>query len=225
MTTKKPHLPRWAVEFKRLNQYQSDSAIQVALDWVVKNVNRIKRREHGLPPVFSPSSFRNCFQWINDAIQKEDRDKPKPVSTKAKVIARRLATTMTWPKGSKAQLPAVVETSLVNARRFLKKLRRFEHPPDWGSSRCFQVDKLKARIEVKFSGGVSTFVERWFTYVHKRVASWNDWSGNLNYFAFVSTHKDFDRMGQEVAIEFAGTGGIALWRLLREEVCRGVGKG
>lgn len=123
---KMPSKKKWAEEFRLLNQMQPDESIEAAVKWVLKNILRIRSREKGVPPVFSAGALRRqvIWDWVQDSIQKEQKAQPRTASKTANRIASNIAQTMHWPKGSKTQLPWIVDQSLKNLDAYVKALRR-----------------------------------------------------------------------------------------------------
>lgn len=202
---------KWADEFRRLRESFTDSAeggtrIKNTLAWYIKNVGG-----EYVPVVACAKSFRTKFDRLEAAMLRHQRDQPGiEVSEVAESIAKRQSRKNGWPKGSKDQLPHVVQMSLNNAEDFLKRL---------GGVKERRLREFAVKVKSKFAGGVESFVDRWMDKVHSQVANWDDWSGNLKPWAFSPTHKMFVSMGRGWSQEYSN--GTKLWSLLMEETTNG----
>lgn len=155
---------RWRVHFRRLRQQDEipKERIQTVLGWYCGHIG-----EEFVPLAYSADSFRSKFIRIEQAMKREFGD--VTVSPTARKIVERLEQ-LSWPKGSKSQLPKVVQLSLEGYRSFRKSLR--------GNND----DSTLSRFILRRLPSSEVFVREWMEDVHRQVAGWADWNGRLNSF-------------------------------------------
>jgi hypothetical protein len=197
---------------------QAEARIGKLLDWYVTAVNNGLQK----PTIHNGKEFRDCITWIERLMEKEIKDKPAEVSPAAAKLAAGIAATMSWPKGCKPRLAGVVEKSLASATKFFRRLpkvrKKVERLAPPKTNRRLHYAGLVDLIASTASGGVESFVQRWFTRVNHQVLNWPEWSGDLEYFAFSPTHREFDKLIRERVTEWGGTAGIQTWTKLKGEI-------
>lgn len=203
---------KWADEFRRLRESFSNSGeaakrIDDVLKWYAENIGG-----EYIPLVACAKSFRTKFEKLEAGLKRHRRDRPDIVPSE---VAERIAKTHIksngWPKGSREQLPAIVEISLQHCDDFLKRLRRIED-----KSKNERVRSFAKKIRSNFSGGKEAFVTRWLDKIYTRLSGWSEWSGDLKPWVFTPRHKLFDSMARGWSQDYSGT--PKLWNLLTEEL-------
>ena len=147
-----------------------------------------------LPLCINPKQLRARWDWLE---QKYEELKPKQevedikISEEAQSIFDELKDRH-WPKGSKEQLPQVIQASLDEYQKVYREVNRFV-------KRKFKFDKDTGDYLYKSNGqpkqernncermlwvkqamtSPSTFVENWFRDLNKRVQGWDKWKGDL----------------------------------------------
>lgn len=178
--------------------------IDLILDWYVNHFG-----EEFVPQVYSAKAFRDKFLALENAM-----GRCVEVVGELSDDAKRIVASLNrkgWPKGSKEQLPAVVQSSLAEYVKFKDKLRdvvndRTKVPIPQPIKR-FAHNLLSARL-----GTAVTFIENWMLAVHKQISEWTAWSGQLKQFRFCPESKRFAQMGREWSTRYTGSG--RQWDLL-----------
>lgn len=197
---------RWSNEIRLLREELTANAeerISKAIDWYAANNKR-----KGVPSIDSGASFRRCFDWLEDLIEK-DTSFQVEVSPEAKEITKRIIG-LGWPKGSKDQVETVVQLSINRFTILRQKIKQLIKESE------STTDSRFLAFVNKRMGHESYFVENWMRAVHKKVAKWKDWNGDLHPFAFDPRSKQFDSMGREWSIMFANN--TQLWTKLKGEL-------
>lgn len=199
-----PNRRGWAVHFHKLLQdVGGDKArIKSVLKWYASNIG-----QKGVPWAYSAKAFREKFSTL-EAMSTKRREQSKPaieVSAAAQKLAKEIES-QGWQKGSAAQLPEVVEASLVAYVRWQKRVkwmlseRSAEH----------RLARFAAHTQYSLHHTPEGFVRLWFRKVHAQVAKWREWSGDLGSYVFAPEHKLFQKLGREEAAQFAGASS-SLW--------------
>ncbi len=201
---------KWAKEFSILRKEVDAERITKALDWYKDNA----KKEY-VPICLSAKAFRQKFPKIEAAMTRVVKTKWSnvTVSQTAKDIARELRH-LHWPKGSKEQLPAVIQVSLDNLNTF--NSRRNSNPLlEWkpkklkingrviSGSTPPLVSFAKQMVNLSSMKG-QAFIKNWMQSVYDQIHSWDSWSGNLMSFAFSETSSKFHDLGRELATKYCG---------------------
>lgn len=187
----------WAATFGYLQSYEHvpPHRVKRALIWYRKHCGE----SMFVPHIEDASSFRAKFGALEQAIKRQEAEHPAPVEVtpQAKRIVERLST-LTWPQGSRSQLPQVVQKSLEAYKEWKRKCLAAQPVPD--KLRGFEEELLNMVFWHS-----SEFLEGWFRSVHKRVANWADWSGDLTHYTFAEDHVDFLKLGRAASERYSGS--------------------
>lgn len=185
----------WAKDFSKLRLVDklTKKEIRETLDWYVSHFN-----EDYVPQAYSASGFRKKYFAIRRAMLRTVNI-PTKVSEEAVLIVDSLLA-LTWPKGTKNELPITVQMSLKAYSDFIESrskagdsIARGEHKVRGGSLRQFV--GFHAHMEYVLTSPKS-FVLQWMRQLNDRLESWEEWSGNLRSMAFNVKSKQFQRMGR-----------------------------
>ena len=193
---RKADLHQWAKEFKRLRTEDgvSKETIKATLIWYMKNIGG-----KYVPEAYSAKSFREKFDSIHHRMNKAS-------ITSATVAAPLLPSELdedemavyedlkmnVWPKGSGAQLPAVIRASLINFRKVNKR--------KW---------KLIKEDEEKWSpiflplenviGQPNNSIRQYLQGVWRNVRAWSDWNGDLTKYVWSLDNRYVVNAGMDAA--------------------------
>ena len=180
----------WAHEFLLLRKEYPDvplEEIEEALLWYCRQVKKTREERKGVPEIYSAAAFRQKFQKVRSAMERAGASKPKEVELDESgqhILAE--VEHLGWPKGTKSQLKEVIQASMNNFRTFQQKVRAVGDLP--------RTDKLYTLHEVvcghvRRKSNVSSFLIFWLKGVHKQIADWSDFSGNLRSYIWRLDHK------------------------------------
>lgn len=214
---------KWADEFRLLRQTATEDQITFALDWYQSNCQNSSKK---CPSLESAAGFRRHWKWLSECV---DRDAPLTVTIS--LDAHDLAATLRrerWPMGSDKQLGAVIQLSLDAYSAILKQTHQLwkDHKAqDAAKPSPKQADRYLLFLEEVWKMFFTTskhFVERWMIEVHKSVADWSGWNGDLRSHVFTFDHPKFQRMGQRFASNYCGRDDE--WNRYCQELRNEVGK-
>lgn len=189
---------KWAQEFRILRKETSDDKklIKKRLKWFIRHWD-----EKGVPPIRSAQGFRRHFhEWLADAIKRWEKHQPvENITPEAEKMATRLARDCKWPKGSRDQLPGVVQQCFNNITKLFKQLKEVEAKTKDGRIKRF-IPVLRSKLF-----GQEFFTSAWMSRVYNKIKDWEDWSGDLKSYVFTPTHKMFQSIGKEAAQSYSGS--------------------
>lgn len=188
----------WPRVFVNMQRFQNISAerIRRAINWYGKHIG-----EMFTPHIEDAKEFRAKFGKLEKQIDKE-----KPVTheteldTDAKEALRQIESSdLTWPHGSKQALPQLVAASMAGAKAFCERRAALvalwrENRPDERRALINFDENIGSYVFASETGGLPRFVAKWAAHVNAIIQSWSEWRGQLSYFHFTSTHKDFRKM-------------------------------
>jgi hypothetical protein len=170
-----------------------------------------------VPKASSPArAFYTRFDDIRDAIKRDERDNPQvTVSPQAAKLAKRFDN-WGWPKGSETQLPTVVQVSIDRIEELRLALDQ-KYTPHSFKQPNQQMQVIGLQI-IKETADVSWLLTEWFRDVHRRVANWAAWSGDLMPFAFDFNSKQFRAMAQDWSRKKCGD--PMVWDKILQEILK-----
>ena len=178
---------RWSKAFELLVRAHGLEAVQQRLrDYIDLKIDR--------PRVHNGDDFRGAWDWIGEQIAV--RRRPAVVITPAATEIVTELTELTWPPTAVEQLPAVVQRSLDTLTTFCRILRDA------------LADKPKCRdgISVVLAELLypSDYVLWWFRSIHRKYATWTDWTGNLESYVWHPESEKAVRKMRAALIAWAG---------------------
>ena len=194
----KARVNQWAGHIEKLTTQDKIPATQVAdvLAWYVDHIG-----QQYVPQAFAGESFRKKFPLI--AFQADKDPAGVEVSPAANLVVESLRMG-NWPKGSAAQLPAAVQTSMDRYAVWRKRVGTFTKH-ELAEDKKLKPSKTGPDVLVKRRGpwggagrrildsygAPAAFIQAWFEVVERRVANWPDWNGDLTPFVFDPKSKQF----------------------------------
>lgn len=171
-------IKKWADQFRLAEGEFGAAKIEEILSLYEKFHSEVKR-----PKIINPEHFRKNVrnEWLPDVLGKLVSSRVE-VDPKIKVAAEELLY-LGWPKGSKGQVALTFQLCVEQARAFRAKLKPVAESPRKKSGNAYaRIDDPKAvasflllQPELK----PLDFARRWLAAAHRRIAGWDDWSGNL----------------------------------------------
>lgn len=201
---------QWARDMRtiRLRIVGGDAAqrLDAALDHLEKYW-----KEERCPKPSCPLKLFQKLPFIEMAIQIKAKSQQAPVtiSPPAQKVTDRLAS-MGWPKGSEPLLGAAVQRSFDNAKKFLDGLC-------WvaDAQPKTRVGRFAARLRDQCFISIASHIQAWFEQVHRKVRTWADWSGKLDYYVWSVEHPDVQAWGRgEATANYTGD----TWEELMEAI-------
>lgn len=209
----KPKLPFWAREFTILRETVDKADVGKVLYWYCQNI-----KKPFVPLAFSAKAFRLKFPQIELAMQR-DIGSDFEISDEARNVLRRIQN-LSWPKIKEDQLLQCIQISLNNYQEFIQKLQSFEVSCTFMKRAEFLPVKDLFRFSANWlngkTGSPESFVQEWMVSVHKDVANWKDWSGDIIKQAFHHEHKRFKARGRSWALEYCSD--PSRWDQLMERI-------
>ena len=197
---------KWAEEFRLLRQQATEEQITATLEWWFAN-NETKA---GLmPAIKSAAGFRRHFQWLTDLATKHAPLAEVTISLAAHDLVATLRRER-WPMGSDKQLATVIQLSLDAHSAILKRtyqLWQDRKAQDAAKPKPKKADRHLLFLEElwrAFFQRSENFVEAWMKMIHKSVANWDAWNGDLRSHVFHFDHQKFQRMGQRFTSNYCG---------------------
>jgi hypothetical protein len=177
---------QWANELRLLREGVGgdDGRVAAVLDWLDATPP-----DKYTPLVCSAKAFRAKFPQLEAAMKRGAAPPPVTITPKAEWVVNKLKD-YKWPKGAASHLPQAVQKSLTAFRLFLKNLLPLA------------TNGFPRFVQSKLCIPPEDFVLNWFERVHRRIATWEDWSGNLDPCAWTPTHKDMTKLGSGWAAEW-----------------------
>lgn len=196
----------WANQFRILREELSQDLQRVdkVLTWFCENIGK-----EYTPEAFCGETFRKKFDRMEKAMA---RTAPSVVVSDKALQVCELVRHRHWPKGSASQLPAVAQASLDNLSRLHQGLHALAVPIN-GDYRW--VPYAEAALSNLQLSSVD-LVAQWLLAVSGRIANWETWSGDLRYFTFSRSHKDFQARGREWMDAYCGNPNV--WDKLMEAI-------
>jgi hypothetical protein len=199
-------IPLWSKHFRDLREVLKvpDKTADAVLGWYCT-----RYAGKYIPRVFSAKGFLENYDRIYLAMEREVGPQVQITEEAIKICSYLM--NRSWPKGSKSQLPQVMQTSLAEYKAFRNQILALAsamradplaHPElkNVRSLLLYFADRLKSLTPAYFLG------EYWFDEVHQRVSNWESWSGNLEGFAFHRDAKQFQKFGRGIAESFCAKG-------------------
>lgn len=202
---------KWKVPFAQLRRHLAgrDELIDAVLDWFCSFPTKQALKDTKLPTgVCNALYFRKNWEWIHDRYEKHRSGIPAKVEVGADALAivKRLKMNR-WPKGSAEQLPAAVQVSINALAAFHRKVAEVR-------KESFELDRITSDYFTYTK--INSFIEKWFNNVHKRIANWDAWSGNLDAYIFKHSSEQFQNHGKAISVNLCGK--PYLWERLYERV-------
>lgn len=195
---REPNLKQWAQWIGKLRLEASQTRVQKAIRWYSPKVGEIF-----LPSIFSGKSLYDKFQSLELAMNREKpiHTKLSKVSDESKSILSQVDS-LSWPKGSKADLPALVESSLEAYRAFQRhravKVEWWRDNNPTEREDMIYFDKNVGLYVMGDNSGMDSpeedFIIRWCHKVNEAIQNWAEWSGQMSYWHFAPTHSTFKKM-------------------------------
>jgi hypothetical protein len=183
------------------NQYKDKEEFLDIFEWYCQNIGNTK--EFNLPVCYSPKELRNpnVWNWIENKRTKYDKkNKDVPITDEAKTICKTL-NMMHWPKGSKEQLPKLVQLGLNEYTTFVKRLKKYFKELEEGDLWYFYVHHLIRKLPAP-----SHFIENWFRDLNSMVRSWDKWNGDLAKYGFTLKQEHFLSRLRGLTVEYGRKG-------------------
>jgi hypothetical protein len=197
----------WERAFTKAEQTYSASTVETVFNWYAKHFG-----ERFVPEIESGKTFYTRFEAIQKAIKRDERDNPQvTVSPQAAKLAKRFDN-WGWPKGSETQLPTVVQVSIDRIEELVTKLNGVY------SVRQSPVENRLVLEVIRQTADVNWLLTEWFRDVHRRVANWAAWSGDLMPFAFDFNSKQFRAMAQDWSRKKCGD--PTVWDKILKEILK-----
>ena len=204
---------KWIGGFRRLLQTDGIKLERVkkVLDWYLANFGG-----KYIPQAFSAAAFRYKFMQIESAMNRDSHDnevKEEKIIEKMDIspMGRRIVDRIShgiWPRGSRRQLPGVVQASLDEYHGFLDRRNTLlrSMPSETDSKGITRGIKLKRLLKflVETMPAPSAFVETWMREVHDNIVNWDSWSGNLGSMGVKIQGKRFQNMGRDWTQSYFG---------------------
>jgi biotin operon repressor len=191
-----PNLKAWAAEFQAmLNLGISKQEIKETIIWYTQNI-----REPYMPQAYSAKSFRDKYPQLRKRMTKQQSKgevlvKPNELSPKAEAPLYEILQHYHWPKGSKLQLPYVIQASVANFRTYMKKADSAELK---GTLQKFNFWMRAAHFATPASS-----LERYFIGVFDRLAGWDEWGGDLSTYIWSPDIKHVQQQGRQHATDYS----------------------
>jgi hypothetical protein len=181
------NLINWAKEFRilRCKEEIDPNQIDQALTWL-----SIHFKDTYCPVILSAKSFRQKFEKILMAIEREERLKPpvkKIYSAKIQAQADSILeslNSLSWPKSSFSQLEDLVREACQVSQDLLRKFRSLQNQKDRTLSNRESL-ALQSAKRLLDSGSLITY----FGGVHSKIARWKGWGGSMEPFRLVEDGK------------------------------------
>jgi hypothetical protein len=183
------------------NQYKDKEEFLDIFEWYCQNIGNTK--EFNLPVCYSPKELRNpnVWNWIENKRTKYDKkNEDVPITDEAKTICKTL-NMMHWPKGSKEQLPKLVQLGLNEYTTFVKRLKKYFKKLEEGDLWYFYVHHLIRKLPAP-----SHFIENWFRDLNSMVRSWDKWNGDLAKYGFTLKQEHFLSRLRGLTVEYGRKG-------------------
>lgn len=158
----------WAKQFAALRDEVGFDRIELALDWIRKNI----KKEY-CPQAWSGKSFRAKFDQIEAAMNRDAERNPKvTISKDAKIIAAELADRWSLPGNCEIELPAAIQVSLDRYEKFWQALKSIRKKtlisndvmrPRFSNAAGTLANEIRAKLSIP-----TIFVEDWF----EEIAPW-----------------------------------------------------
>jgi hypothetical protein len=183
------------------------SRFETVFNWYLNNIDK-----PGVPWAYCGESFYRKFVAIERAMKKNHKANPQvTVSPQAAKLAKRFDN-WGWPKGSETQLPTVVQVSIDRIEELVTKLNGVY------SVRQSPVENRLVLEVIRQTADVNWLLTEWFRDVHRRVANWAAWSGDLMPFAFDFNSKQFRAMAQDWSRKKCGD--PTVWDKILKEILK-----
>lgn len=202
---------------KLLDEGVTKDEVKATLLWYIENIT-----EPFTPHAYSAASFVLKYGQIKAASRRSvKKDGPLFMAEKLVPTAEEKAIfddlrQSNWPKGSVEQLQQAIcltyrrHTKWVKSHyRYVKELNKL--PDTDGEGWPTEASRLKGLIPMLnelYRGSVG-FTTVWFSTMQKRLASWEEWSGDLTPFIWHQEHKEFHKMG--LTVTTSGGWSASLW--------------
>lgn len=178
----------WPAHFAKLRTLDKkiDAEVCEVFAWYLTVVGK-----DYMPEAWSGSSFREKFEKIKAAMEKDRKKKPVlvlnlSVSAEAKKVADTWLTNMTCSGRDVTKLYPLVELTIQGWRTLLRKLHAAS---DKTSLDLF--DKLKSEFR-----SPEEFARAWWVHVEDVTSTWGKWNGDLKAMTFRPDHWAFKRLLQ-----------------------------
>lgn len=170
----------WSKAISQLREREGKTWTKKVIQWYVAHA-----ADKYTPVVWSVQSFKKKFRQIEQAIDRHDKQNPQiKISKEAKQIVERLKE-FNWPGTSSDQLPAVVQQSLDNFKKFRESCSDIKKDPDASAIARYVCNELAHPSE---------FVFQWFEEVFWRVEGWDKWDGKLQREVISVDHDRFKKL-------------------------------
>jgi len=197
LITRPVSLRNWSNEFRILRKTNKKAIIKSVLKWYCDHAG-----QKYISVALSAGSFRRKF----DNIKHQSENHVTPTSVKKHTEYDQATTSLYnelrhlhWPKGTKTQLMDAIQDSVLEYGVFWKALTDVTKRTDVDPKVLRFAKELRSSIP-----SLKTFVRDWFEGIHKSVANWKDWSGNLRSMALRRDHKKFHSLGQGWSDDYCG---------------------
>ncbi len=193
----------WPRVFAQMQQYGqiSQTRIQEALVWYGKHYGE----NLFVPFIEDAKEFRTKFGKLERAMKdigaKPKHVKPSEITDEARSILERVDS-LSWPRGSKVDLPQLVDSSLQAFKKFQE--HRTEKVQWWRDNKpeeredlihfdnklheCLLADATKMTTDAE------SFIVRWCHRVNAILQNWEGWRGKLMHYCFRVDHEEFQKM-------------------------------
>jgi DNA-binding Lrp family transcriptional regulator len=186
------NLRTWAGEFALLAKEASGERVEAALAWYAKKIGG-----DYVPQAYSAKAFRQKFPAIEAAMRRDGGRSTVQAGYRASILAKKLGSLHTWPKGSESQLPQAVEVCL---QRYGVWLRGLAEVAQGTAAR----DAAFASFVRDAALPAESYVCRWLEEVCRDVTGWDGWDGNLMRRVWRQDAQEFRTWGLSLSLEYAG---------------------
>lgn len=219
-------LKSWSDHFQILIKQHGVTTVQNTLDWYCDHFSQITK-----PKITSANSFRKCFVWLKDMMDKDTSDIVPSYTTEE--IIQHYLNPLRWPKNSKSKLPIAVEITYQNFVSLWRKIKAYTE-----ANPKFVVDQVRKKKHYTETTGTrapqhvqaahylmegsvflpSNYTKHWFLRLHNRIGDWDSWHGDIIKEAWDGDleNKSFQNMMCQVLTEHFGN--TTVWFKLAKEV-------
>jgi hypothetical protein len=212
--TTKPNINKWANDIRLLRSvdHVEKEEIEQTVTWYEQH-----SKDKYTPKIHSALAFRQKYQSIRDAIERDKGPAPRQVDEETRRIIE--DNWMQWPHGiTQEQVLDFVQLTADNYRRFLYGLQVIIaetcKPNDLKALRL----KRFAKYVNDITPSSARFVEQWIITTHRTLRRMPEWHGKLPNWSMTITHRRFERQGKQWAAEWCSDG--SAWDVLTERISK-----